>query len=359
MGHNTAMTEQVKQPHKFTIRKAERSKVKLRIGLSGPSGSGKTYSALLIARGLTDWEKVGIIDTENGSADLYGHLGPYNVLTLEKPFHPDRYIEAVEALEQMGMEVIIIDSITHEWSGAGGVLELQEKLGGTFRDWAKVTPIHNRFIQAIVQSKSHIITTVRSKTDYSMNQDGGKTKVEKVGLKQETRDGFEYELTLSLDINVNHLAESSKDRTGLFKGGSPFTITEETGQKLLAWTNEGVDHIEEIFGLLDQKGKDLDVILNHYKVFSLDELSYAQIKGTIQKLRSLPDKEEVKPAEKPAEEKKATEEKDVKKKTEKQEEEINLDEADAAIEERQKESQKSLLPKEEEKKKGVSLNDRP
>lgn len=285
----------------FQIRKAQRSQIKLRIGLAGPSGSGKTYSALLLARGLTtSWEKVGIIDTENGSADLYSDLGPYNVITLEKPFSPQRYIEALEALEVAGIEVIVVDSITHEWSGAGGILELQEKAGGRFQDWAKVTPLHNKFIQALLTSKADIITTVRSKTDYAMTQDGKNAKVTKVGMKPETREGFEYEMTVSFDINVNHLAETSKDRTGLFKDQAPFVISEETGHILRDWSNGGVDQVQIIIDLAKQKGKAINDIENAYKVASLTDLSHGQKKAVIARLESLPDAKD-EPTETPKE----------------------------------------------------------
>ena len=232
------------------LTKAERHQVKLRLGLSGASGFGKTYSALLLAYGITNnWNKIAIIDTENGSASLYSHLGDYNTLTLEEPFNPERYIEAIETCEKSAMEVIIIDSISHEWSGKNGCLELHEKLGGKFTDWAKISPRHQAFIDKILQSDCHIITTVRRKTDYSMDNDNnGKTKVTKHGTKEITREGFEYELTANFElINENHLAKASKDRTGLFMNKPEFVINSATGKKLMEWCNKGisVDNIKE------------------------------------------------------------------------------------------------------------------
>lgn len=224
------------------LRKAQKSKSKLRVGLAGTSGSGKTYSALLLASGLTDWSKICIIDTENGSADLYEKLGEYNVITLKAPFSPERYIEAIQTAEDAGMEVIIIDSITHEWDGEGGCLEIVDKLGGRYQDWGKVTPRHQKFIQSILQSTCHIITTVRKKQDYAMTQDtNGRLKVEKKGLKEITREGFEYELTLSFDIAQNHLATTSKDRTSIFMDKPEFLITAETGKTLKEWAEKGIE----------------------------------------------------------------------------------------------------------------------
>lgn len=232
------------------LNKAKRHQVKLRIGLSGASGFGKTYSALLLAYGMTnDWSKIAIIDTENNSASLYSHLGDFNVLVLTEPFQPERYIKAIETCEEAGMEVIIIDSITHEWSGKGGCLEIHERLGGRFQDWAKVSPRHQAFIDKILNSKCHIITSVRRKIDYSMDTDmNGKTKVVKLGTKEIQREGLEYELTLNLElINDKHLASASKDRTGLFMNKPEFIINYDTGKMLVEWCNEGVslDAIEQ------------------------------------------------------------------------------------------------------------------
>ena len=224
------------------LQKAQKEQVKLRVGISGASGFGKTYSALLLAYGMTnDWNKIAVIDTENGSANLYSELGNYNTVNLQPPYSPERYIEAIELCEKSGIEVIIIDSITHEWSGKGGCLQIHEQLGGKFQDWAKVSPRHQSFIDKILQSQSHIITTVRRKVDYSIDKDqGGRTKVTKHGTKEITREGFEYELTVNFEIiNDNHLAVASKDRTGLFMNKPEFILSSGSGKRLLDWCNNG------------------------------------------------------------------------------------------------------------------------
>ena len=222
---------------------AQRNQVKLRLGLSGASGFGKTYSALLLAYGITnDWSKIAIIDTENNSANLYAHLGGFNVLPLNEPYTPERYINAIKTCENASMEVIIIDSITHEWQGKGGCLQIHEQLGGRFQDWAKVSPRHQAFLDAILQSTCHVLTTVRSKIDYSMDStSNGKTRVVKHGLKAITREGFEYELTANFElINENHMAKASKDRTGLFMNKPEVIINSATGRKLLQFCNQGL-----------------------------------------------------------------------------------------------------------------------
>ncbi len=222
------------------LKQSKRQNVKLRLGISGASGFGKTHSALLLAYGMTqDWTKIAVIDTENSSASLYSDLGNFNVLDLKAPYSPIRYIKAIEVCEKAGMEVIIVDSISHEWQGTGGCLQMHEQLGGRFQDWSKITPLHQQFIDKILQSTCHIITTTRRKIDYSLDiGNNGKTKVVKHGTKEITRDGFEYELTVNFElVNEQHLCKASKDRTGLFMNKPEFIITEQTGQKLLKWCN--------------------------------------------------------------------------------------------------------------------------
>ena len=222
------------------LKQSKRKNVKLRLGISGASGFGKTYSALQLAYGMTqDWTKIAVIDTENSSSSLYSHLGNFNVLDLSVQYSPERYIEAIEVCEKAEMEVVIIDSITHEWNGTGGCLQIHEKLGGRFQDWAKVTPRHQAFIDKILTSKCHIITTTRRKIDYSLDTgSNGRAKVVKHGTKEITREGFEYELTVNFElVNDQHLAKVSKDRTGLFNGKPEFIINAATGKKLLQWCN--------------------------------------------------------------------------------------------------------------------------
>ena len=234
----------------FALRKATRQKTKLRIGLSGPSGSGKTYSALQLASGLAAWDKIALIDTENGSGDLYSHLGGYHVLPLTAPFTPERYIEAIEACQKAGMEVIILDSATHEWDGIGGCLESNDLIaktrfkGNTWSAWSVTTPRHQKFIQAIVASPCHVVSTVRSKTDTIQTED---KKVKKVGMKEIQRDGWEYEQTLNFNLDRDgNIAIASNDRTELFSNADPFKITPETGKKLLDWANSGVEPLPPV-----------------------------------------------------------------------------------------------------------------
>lgn len=231
------------------LQKAQRKQAVIKMGLQGPSGSGKTYSSLLLAYGLAkDWGRIAVIDSENHSADLYAHLGDYSVVTIGPPFSPAKYVEAIELCEAAGMEVIIIDSISHEWDGSGGILDIHSgMMGNSFTNWSKVTPLHNSFVSKILQSPAHIISTIRSKQDYVLSERNGKVVPEKVGLKGVQRDGMDYEFTIVLDLDLKHQATASKDRSGLFMDKAQFVITEATGALIKEWCNSGfkVSDIED------------------------------------------------------------------------------------------------------------------
>jgi len=223
----------------MNLRQSERKQAKIKLAMQGCAGSGKTYSSLLLAYGLTnDWNKIAVIDSENGSADLYAHLGAYNVLNLNNNFSPENYIEAIEVCEKAGMNCIIIDSISHAWDF---LLDIHANMtGNSFTAWGKITPRQNAFIQRILQSKCHIITTMRTKQDYVLSEKNGKMVPEKVGLKAVMRDGVDYEFTIVFDVDMKHYANASKDRTGLFMGKPEFVISDNTGKRILDWCNSGV-----------------------------------------------------------------------------------------------------------------------
>ncbi|CAB4155469.1 AAA domain containing protein [uncultured Caudovirales phage] len=221
------------------FKKATKAQAKARLLFSGASGSGKTTAALTVASELGS--KIAFIDTEAGSASLYADRFNFDVLEMGPPYSPERFTEAIEAAEQAGYDVVIIDSITHEWSGPGGCLDIKTKMGDRFQDWAKVTPRHDRFIQSMMRSKAHIIATVRAKQGYSMDEKG---KVQKSGMDPQQRDGIDFEFTVCWNINAQHMAEAQKDRTRLFDG-KPEVITAETGKRLKDWLTAGKEPEEQ------------------------------------------------------------------------------------------------------------------
>jgi len=257
------------------LQTAERKRAKIKMGLQGPSGSGKTYSALLLAYGLCgDWTKIAVIDSENKSANLYAHLGNYKVLDIDAPFTPERYIESIQHCEREGMQVIIIDSISHEWDNQGGILDLHSNMtGNSFAAWAKLTPRHNDFIQTILQSPLHIIGTIRTKQDYILADKNGKLVPEKVGLKGITKDGLDYEMTLVFDLDIKNNASASKDRTSLFVGKPEFKITSETGQKILSWCNQPQENSQPIEARpINEKAVDAVMLHRINSCTTIDEL---------------------------------------------------------------------------------------
>lgn len=228
----------------MVFKKATRQNATIKLAITGTSGSGKTYSALLIAKGLGG--KTALLDTEYGSASLYADKFDFDTWDELDPsgFPPEYFIRVIKAAEEAGYQNLIIDSLTHEWSGRGGCLELVDALsrsrykGNSYVAWGEITPRHNKLIEAIVGAKINIIATMRAKSEYVLNKDErtGKSTPQKVGLGSVQRDGTDYEFTIMFELDRDsHLASVGKDRTSLFK--DPRVITEDTGKEIARWLN--------------------------------------------------------------------------------------------------------------------------
>lgn len=250
------------------FKKAERKNAKLRLALAGPTGAGKTLGALLIAKGIGG--KIAVADTENSSAELYDDVVEFEHANIQPPYTPEKFIEAIHAAEKAGFDTLILDSITHEWSGVGGCLEIVDKLssttfkGNSWGAWSQATPRHRKFIDAMLQSSVNIIVTMRSKMDtVQVDAGNGKKKVEKVGMKAEQRDGIEYEFTTVLDLTHDNYAIKTKDRTRIFN--EPMLLTEHAGVLLKEWLNSGSanacingNQFLELEALMQQAGIDIE-----------------------------------------------------------------------------------------------------
>jgi len=224
------------------IRKAQRAKAWLKLVIDGVSGSGKTYSALQVGKGLGPEPKVILIDTENGSGELYSHLYEYDYIRLEPPFSPSKYIEAIDAAVQNGNDVIILDSLSHCWKY---ILSYKESLDAanpknSWGNWAKAKALFDEIKNALLQCPAHIVATLRAGSEYAESYDakGNKTYT-KVGTKPIAEPDLEFEFTLALRIERSHLAIATKDRTEQFDIAAPFTPSVTTGRKLYDWLMAG------------------------------------------------------------------------------------------------------------------------
>jgi hypothetical protein len=240
----------------FQIRPAERKRLKARIGISGPSGSGKTYGGLLIQRGLCGPEgRIAVLDTEQESSSMYSGLPAlvteaqptgFDVLALDPPYSPQRYTQAVDAIEAAGYDGLLVDQISHAWAGPGGVLEFVDKaknFNGTkqgFNAWKDATPMQWAFVERLLRFKGHLVVTMRQKVEWVVEKDEkGKSAPKKIGLSPIQREGIEYEFQIMLDLtNEGNLASVSKDRTGQVYG-TVFQPTVEVGAKIAAFLASG------------------------------------------------------------------------------------------------------------------------
>lgn len=244
----------------FQVTEAQREKEKAVIGFIGCSGSGKTVSALIVAYGMMKeaypkateeeiWQKIGVVDTEHRRSKLYANLeiggiriGQFKHIDFPAPFTTERYQIAVKTMKEAGAEVIVIDSISHNWAGEGGIVEVHDNMSGnSFQNWGKLAPETNKLIKTITQNDVHILATFRTKTEYVVEPDAnGKMAPRKVGTKPVQKDEMEYEFMLNFVIDIDHIADTSKDNTQMFEG-HPQKITADVGRKLYQWLELGLD----------------------------------------------------------------------------------------------------------------------
>lgn len=223
------------------FKRATRTTKKLRAALLGPAGAGKTRTALEIARGLG--ERIALIDTEHGSASMYAHLVPFDCLELTH-YAPDRYIEAIGQAEEAGYDVLVIDSLSHAWSGKGGILEFVDRTkrnGNSFNAWGDATPMHNKLVERLLSCKMHLLVTMRTKMEFVQEKDqgSGKTIVRKVGMQPVQRDGMEYEFDLICDIDQSHTLTVGKTRIDLLDGEMIERAGADFGRRIRAWLEGG------------------------------------------------------------------------------------------------------------------------
>ena len=233
----------------FQVKKAKREKIFPKIAIIAPSGGGKTYGGLRLATGMAEEikketgkdAKILMGNTESKRGLYYANEFDYDIVDIDPPYNPEKFVELIEFAVDQGYDILIIDSSSHEWEGKGGCLELQQQAGGTYQSWSKVTPRHQKFINAIADSPITIIATMRGKDQYEMSKDErGRASVQKLGVGAKQREGFEYEFTCTFLVDQKtNTAEVQKDNTHIFDSEGPTVLTENHGRKIMEWANSG------------------------------------------------------------------------------------------------------------------------
>ncbi|MEX1216502.1 AAA family ATPase, partial [Saccharospirillum sp.] len=243
----------------FSFRPAVRENVGLLIGLAGASGSGKTYTAMRLAKGICGDKPFAVIDTEAGRAKHYADAFRFDHGDLKPPFSPLAYAEAIRAADEAGYPVIVVDSVSHEHAGDGGLLDMHEaeleRMAGD--DWKKREAVkmaawikpkagHKRFVSKLLQVRAHLILCFRAEEKIEMVR--GETGRMEVRKKQTSTglDGWcpiseknlPYELTASFLLLASRPGypmpiKLQEQHKALFPLDAP--IDETSGRKLADW----------------------------------------------------------------------------------------------------------------------------
>jgi hypothetical protein len=312
----------------FKAKPAEREKLKFSAMFMGATGSGKTIGALITAKGLIKakypdlddtsdkfWAKIGVLDTEHNRAKVYAdttiggeYIGRFLHAEFLPPFDVDSYIDGTQYLKSLGCEAVIIDSITHAWDDAGGILDLHQNMGGQFATWQKINPIIKKLYLALTADQDlHIITTVRSKIKYEATAtETGKMRVSKIGLKPIMRDDFEYEVLTALHFDEDHKVSVIKDNTQIFE--SDVLLKSSYGVSLHNYLEKGVDvnaekqeHAKKIIKIINdllvvnKDNKELTAFMDlvgkqatkKYGITSWMDLPLPSIEGLLEKIKGV------------------------------------------------------------------------
>jgi hypothetical protein len=260
----------------LNIRQAERAGARLVVGIAGISGSGKTYTALQLAWGLAngDASKVGLLDTENRRGSLYadilkgknGKVHKFLIGDLDAPFSPQRYIDAILEFQAAGVEVLVIDSVSHEWNGLGGCLDIANSHTKSIHGWKAAKPEHKRFMNVMLQSDMHIIVCIRAaqKTDWKDPKNP-----QSLGIMPIQQEEFMFEMTASMMMwnggKSREVMKCPAELASIF--GEPGTmpegyLTAKQGLALRAWVdggtqiNSAAEHARNTLRTVSEQGVD-------------------------------------------------------------------------------------------------------
>lgn len=236
----------------ISFRKAEKKRQKLRLAMYGVSGSGKTYSALRIATGFGG--RIAVIDSERAASELYSDRFNFDVLALDN-FHPDSYSEAMEIAAKEKFDVVVIDSFSHAWYKLCEEVDKIAKAkykGNTWSAWSDGNPVQMRLIENILRCPYHLIATMRSSTEWSVEEHNGRKTPVRVGTSPNQGKGIEFEFTMLMELSPSHISTFIKDRTGKFQDKMYEKPDELLGKEMLDWLNTGAEVVApEVQGILD------------------------------------------------------------------------------------------------------------
>lgn len=239
------------------FQKAKREMTYMKNLVISPSGGGKSFTSLRLATGFANRLKeldgkehrIAYINTESNRGTLYASDFDYDILDLKPPFEPESYIDAMDDATDAGYDILVIDSLSHEWSGKGGCLEIHSNIKGkdSYMNWKTVSPRHEAFMDKILDSKLHVFATVRGKDAYERGtSDKGFVTYEKVAMGYDQRKNLEYLFFTSFMIDLKtHKAEAVKDNTNLFTLVE--RLTEKHGKALCDWAyNTTAEKVKEL-----------------------------------------------------------------------------------------------------------------
>lgn len=230
------------------FQKAVRENIWAKVLTIAPSGGGKSFGALRVAKGLTEAlskdtgneERIAYIGTEGSRDKYYADEFDYDLMQLKAPFTPESYVDAIDEAIDAGYKVIVIDQISNEWAGKGGMLEIHSKMSGnSYTNWSKLTPRHEKFVDKILDSEAFIVATVRGKDKYVLEEQNGKQVPRKVGIGYQQRDDLEFLFTVAVTVEQDtHFFTSVKDNTHCFENRND-VLTEKDGDTIYKWSTGG------------------------------------------------------------------------------------------------------------------------
>ena len=233
------------------FRQAVRKAVPMLIGLAGPSGSGKTYSSLLLAAGIAGPEgRVGMLDTENGRGEMYADSpaimkalsSGYEYTRLDPPFTPAAYVAGIEAAEKAGLQVLVVDSLSHEWEGTGGCEEIAEEYAIKGQpNWKMAKIAHKRFANHCLSASMYIIFCMRAREKVKFVKVGNKTEVVPIGIQPICEKNWMFEMLVSMRIEeeTHHAIPVKVPEPLIHLFPKEVLITEGLGQRIREWNETG------------------------------------------------------------------------------------------------------------------------